>query len=390
MEWGALAAAAISAAASFGGAYMTNQNNQNLASAQQFNDIRTAQFQADYGRVSEQIQQHFAREMAGRSEAFQLGNQQNAFNQQNAMLDKTMSYNNQLMGRQEDFQREMMNAAQRYNTEMSNTSYQRGVADMRAAGINPMLAYGQGGATAPTVSVPSGASGSVSAPSAPTAGAPAYGNSAQAHAPSFRGYQRATMENMIGPALSSAVQGAKILTELEQMQANLKQTRVQTAYVGGPQTEATGAAAGLSREQTALSREQAQTEGARRTGLLAQAQAALMNAIQSGASAREIDQRVEVVRQFGVRGSDPGAMASQAGGLATGDALRAPERLRQGARDAGESAQRGVASAMDAAGSVLDRVGSWISRMVSPTDEDRERNRRAVGEGAYNIYRMVR
>lgn len=383
MEWGALAAAAISAAASFGGAYMTNQNNQNLASAQQFNDIRTAQFQADYGRVSEQIQQHFAREMAGRSEAFQLGNQQNAFNQQNAMLDKTMSYNNQLMGRQEDFQREMMNAAQRYNTEMSNTSYQRGIADMRAAGLNPMLAYGQGGATAPTVSAPSGASGSVSAPSAPTAGAPAYGNSAQAHAPSFRGYQRATMENMIGPALSSAVQGAKILTELEQMQANLKQTQAQTTYMSGPQTEATTAGAGLSREQT-------QTESARRTGLLAQAEAALMNAIQSGASAREIEQRMEVVRQFGVRGSDPGAMASQAGGLATGNSLRAPERLRQGARDAGESAQRGVASAMDAAGSVLDRVGSWISRMVSPTDEDRERNRRAVGEGAYNIYRMVR
>lgn len=44
-----------------------------------------------------------------------------------------------------------------YQTQMSNTSWQRGVADMKAAGINPMLAVSQGGASAP-----SGAMGSVS------------------------------------------------------------------------------------------------------------------------------------------------------------------------------------------------------------------------------------
>lgn len=39
--------------------------------------------------------------------------------------------------------------AQKYNTKMSNTQWERGVNDMRIAGLNPMLAFMQGGASSP-------------------------------------------------------------------------------------------------------------------------------------------------------------------------------------------------------------------------------------------------
>jgi hypothetical protein len=60
-------------------------------------------------------------------------------NQKTASAAEANRFANEQAQRQMDFQR-----------EMSNTSYQRTVKDLKDAGLNPMLAYSQGGASSPT------------------------------------------------------------------------------------------------------------------------------------------------------------------------------------------------------------------------------------------------
>ncbi len=98
--------------------------------------------------------------------------------------------------RDRTFQREEAGTQMAFQERMRNTSWQAGVEDMRAAGLNPALAYSQGGASSP-----SGAAGSGS---------------------------RANQEDEVTAAVSSAMQYKRLQADINLVKANTRKVIAET------------------------------------------------------------------------------------------------------------------------------------------------------------------
>jgi len=224
--------------------YNANTASANAAAANQATAGRSAaqEIWANMDATTAWQRQEASREAQQGFQAEQAGN---AFERQKALWQMQADYNSNatntawerqqaLLGAQQGFSREQTAEQERYNSQQANTVYQRGVNDMRAAGINPMLAIMKGGDPAASVSPMGANAGSVQAasvggaPGAAMASGTGPGSAPQARAASALPAQ--APQNMpIGNFVSSGLEAYQAVTGIQKALADIKNTNQETA-----------------------------------------------------------------------------------------------------------------------------------------------------------------
>lgn len=199
------------AGASLLGGLLANRSSAKQAAAA--NEMSMEQFHAQNAFNATQAEVDFTRSRQAMYEA-------NALTAQN--MEAAHNYQRFQNLEQMQFQDAQANKQMAFQERLANSAHQREVNDLRLAGLNPILS-GTGGMGSIT---PGGAMGTghASGPSAPGVSAPG----ARGYGSGSASFQQARVTDAISPAVSTAIQAARAIEEIELVRDQQSRTKAET------------------------------------------------------------------------------------------------------------------------------------------------------------------
>ncbi|UDN67500.1 DNA pilot protein [robinz microvirus RP_34] len=211
--WAMLGGAALSGLSQLGGGFISSGGQQS-SNAQNIMAQQNQNFQ----------NQMFQQEQNNQNQTFQ-----NNVNVENWAFQREANAQNIALQRENrGWAQQQAENQMQFQQNMSNTQYQRAMADMRAAGLNPLLAYQQGGA--------GNLSGAMASQAAPTVGA-SQGNAAPPgkafQGTAFTGSQNtaADLGRGISSMVTSAFDAYKTIAGVDAIQQSILKSKAETAKV---------------------------------------------------------------------------------------------------------------------------------------------------------------